>query len=94
MIKNINAIFEKHVKGKKRKKIEKAPKDSPFKKARLRRRRHHSPAAPHARRRCHAARPLAHRHMPCCRGLVAAPTPAHRRPEGIFFGFLVFLFSK
>jgi hypothetical protein len=32
MIKNINVVFGKHVKGKKRKKNEKAPKDSPFKK--------------------------------------------------------------
>jgi hypothetical protein len=32
MIKNINAIFGKPVKGKKRKKNKKAPKDSPFKK--------------------------------------------------------------
>jgi hypothetical protein len=31
MIKNINVIFEKPVKGKKRKKTEKAPKDSSFK---------------------------------------------------------------
>jgi hypothetical protein len=32
MIKNINIIFGKHVKGIKRKKSEKPPKDSPFKK--------------------------------------------------------------
>jgi hypothetical protein len=32
MIKNINVVFGKPVKGKKRKKTEKAPKDSPFKK--------------------------------------------------------------
>jgi hypothetical protein len=32
MIKNINVIFEKPMKGIKRKKTEKAPKDSPFKK--------------------------------------------------------------
>jgi hypothetical protein len=32
MIKNINAIFGMSVKGKKRKKNKKAPKDSPFKK--------------------------------------------------------------
>jgi hypothetical protein len=32
MIKNINIVFEKPVKGKKRKKNEKAPNDSPFKK--------------------------------------------------------------
>jgi hypothetical protein len=32
MIKNINAVFGKPVKGKKTKKNEKAPKDSPFKK--------------------------------------------------------------
>jgi hypothetical protein len=32
MIKNINVIFRKPMKGKKRKKTEKAPKDSPFKK--------------------------------------------------------------
>jgi hypothetical protein len=32
IIKNINVVFEKHVKGEKRKKNKKAPKDSPFKK--------------------------------------------------------------
>jgi hypothetical protein len=32
MTKNINIVFRKPVKGKKRKKNEKAPKDSPFKK--------------------------------------------------------------
>jgi hypothetical protein len=32
MIKNTNVVFGKHVKGKKRKKNEKAPKDSPIKK--------------------------------------------------------------
>jgi hypothetical protein len=32
MIKNINVVFGKLVKGEKRKKNEKAPKDSPFKK--------------------------------------------------------------
>jgi hypothetical protein len=32
MINNINVVFEKPVKEKKRKKNEKAPKDSPFKK--------------------------------------------------------------
>jgi hypothetical protein len=32
MIKNINVVFGKAVKGEKRKKNEKAPKDSPFKK--------------------------------------------------------------
>jgi hypothetical protein len=32
MINNIDVVFEKPVKGEKRKKIEKAPKDSPFKK--------------------------------------------------------------
>jgi hypothetical protein len=31
IVKNIKAIFGKPVKGKKRKKLEKAPKDSPFK---------------------------------------------------------------
>jgi hypothetical protein len=32
MIKNVNIVFGKSMKGKKRKKSEKAPKDSPFKK--------------------------------------------------------------